>query len=96
MEGGTDGTAGEGDCPKLVGVCVLIGEGAMDGVGKGVAVGCMEGEGFGAGCWAGGKVDVAPSSKKAKAKARTGANSIFLLDQLTVAEPSSFSFNSRC
>ncbi len=94
-EGGTDGTAGEGECPKLVDVCVFVGEGAIDGVIKGVAVGFTDGEGCDIPCCVGGKVDVAPSSKKARAKARTGANIIFLLDQLTGAEPSSFSFNSR-
>jgi len=62
---------------------VFVGEGAMDGVGNGVVVVNTEGEGCSRVCCAGGKVDVAPSSKKAKAKARTGANSTFLFDQLT-------------
>jgi hypothetical protein len=68
----------------------------MEGVGKGVAVGCTDGEVFEVICWAGGKLDVAPNSRKAKAKARTGANSIFFLDQLTGMEPSSSSSNPRC
>ncbi len=93
MEGGAEGTAGKGDCPKLVDVCVFVDEGAVDGVGKGVGVGCKEGDGFDVTCWVGGKMDVAPSSKNARAKARIGANSIFLLDQLTAEEPSSFTFN---
>jgi hypothetical protein len=56
----------------------------MDGVGKGVVFGSTEGEGCSCVCWAGGKVDVAPKSKKAKARARTGASSIFFFDQLIV------------
>lgn len=66
---------------------MFVAEEARDGVGKGVVVGSTEGEGCCCVCCAGGKEDVAPKSKKAKAIARTGASSIFLFDQLNVLNP---------